>query len=118
MNSQCQPNMQIHIISRFTTHRADVEFSRVVAYTNIPAGGPPGRNVVETYMVTICAQCIKLHVIGTNLYQSNAGVVDNSHIFVISRCVILLVVLNIVTLLLMVAMVLIRYYDYQMGTQM
>ena len=55
MNSQSQPNMQIHIITRFTTHRADVEFSRVVAYTNVSAGGPPGRNVVETYMVTICA---------------------------------------------------------------
>ena len=50
MNSQCQPNMQIHIIARFTTHRADVEFSRVVAYTNVSAGGPPGRNVVETYI--------------------------------------------------------------------
>ena len=65
MNSQCPPNMQIHIITRFTSHRADVEFSRVVAYTNVSAGGPPGRNVVETYMVTICAQCIKPHVIGT-----------------------------------------------------
>ena len=48
MNSQCQPNMQIHIINRFTTHRADVEFSRVVAYTNVSAGEPLGRNVVET----------------------------------------------------------------------
>ena len=65
MNSQCQPNMQIHIITRFTTHRADVEFSRVEAYTNVSAGGPPGRNVVESYLVTICAQCIKPHVIGT-----------------------------------------------------
>ena len=64
MNSQCQSNMQIHIITRFTTHRADVEFIRVVAYANVSAVGPPGRNV-ETYMVTICAQCIKLHVIGT-----------------------------------------------------
>ena len=65
MNSQCQPNMQIHIITRFTTHRADVEFSRVVAYTNVSVEGPSGRNVAETYMVTICAQYIKLHVIGT-----------------------------------------------------
>ena len=65
MNSQCQPNMQIHIITRFTTHRADVELSRVVAYTNVSAGVPSGGNVVETYMVTICAQCIKPHVIGT-----------------------------------------------------
>ena len=48
MNPQCQPYVQIHIITRFTTHRADVEFSRVVAYTNVSAGGPPGRNVVET----------------------------------------------------------------------
>ena len=41
MNPQCQPNMQIYIITRFTTHRAGVEFNRVVAYTNISAGGPP-----------------------------------------------------------------------------
>ena len=40
--------MQIYIITRFTTHRAGVEFSRVVAYTEVSTGGAPGRNVVET----------------------------------------------------------------------
>ena len=92
MNTQCYPDMQIYIITRFRTQRADVEFSRVVAYTNVSAGGPPGRNVVETYIVTICAQCVKAHVIGTCVLPIqqpiplNAGAVDNSPLHCFKLC--------------------------------
>ena len=57
---------KVHIIVRFTTHTQDVEFGRHLFYAEV-SSEDRHKEDIETYMITICAQCTCTHVLDAHV---------------------------------------------------